>query len=49
MEELNMGADMLVNESANSGNLHVLIIAVSVCAVFGIILGILSGRRAAKK
>ena len=31
-----------------SGNMHIMIIVISVCVVVGLILGIISGRRAAK-
>ncbi len=36
-------------EAQNNGNLNVLIIVVAVCAVLGLILGIIFGRRAANK
>ncbi len=33
---------------SSSGNMHIMIIVISVCVVVGLILGIISGRRAAK-
>lgn len=38
-----------VPTTSNNGNLHIMIIVVAVCAVLGIVLGIIAGRRAANK
>ncbi len=34
--------------SSNGGNLHIMIIVISVCVILGIVLGIIAGRKAAK-
>ena len=43
------GNDIQIEQNVNNGNLNVLIIVICVCAVLGLILGIISGRRAANK
>jgi hypothetical protein len=35
-------------ENSSSGNMHVMIIVVVICAILGLILGIISGKKAAK-
>ncbi len=36
------------SEKTSSGNLHIMIIVVAVCAIIGLVLGIISGKKAAK-
>ena len=37
-----------VESNKASGNLHIMIIVVVVCAIIGLVLGIISGKKAAK-
>ena len=37
-----------IESNKPSGNLHIMIIVVVVCAIIGLVLGIISGRKAAK-
>ena len=44
-----MGEEIVAEQKPDGGNLHILIIVVVVCAVLGLALGIVLGKRAMKK
>ena len=49
MTELEKDLTAMDNNAQSGGNLNIMIFTVIICVVFGIILGIVAGRRAANK